>query len=101
MRAFLMQLEWWHWWIAAAVLAALETFMPGAVAIWFAVSAAVVGALRASGPAVRRGALADLWPEGTPHLAPGSGDRIIEAGPNFAQRRQAARAAASPAESER
>jgi membrane protein implicated in regulation of membrane protease activity len=45
MRAFLMQLEWWHWWIAAAVLAALETFMPGAVAIWFAVSAAVVGAL--------------------------------------------------------
>lgn len=40
-----MQLEWWHWWIAAAVLAALETFMPGAVAIWFAVSAAVVGAL--------------------------------------------------------
>ena len=45
MKAFLMQLEWWHWWIAAAVLAALETFMPGAVAIWFAVSAAVVGAL--------------------------------------------------------
>ncbi len=45
MREFLMHLEWWHWWIAAAVLAALETFMPGAVAIWFAVSAAVVGAL--------------------------------------------------------
>ncbi|HNR21427.1 MAG TPA: NfeD family protein [Steroidobacteraceae bacterium] len=40
-----MQIEWWHWWIAAAVLAALETFMPGAVAIWFAVAAAVVGAL--------------------------------------------------------
>lgn len=40
-----MQIEWWHWWIAAAVLAALETFMPGAVAIWFAVSAALVGAL--------------------------------------------------------
>lgn len=45
MKEFLMQLEWWHWWIAAAVLAAIETFMPGAVAIWFAVSAAVVGAL--------------------------------------------------------
>lgn len=45
MKEFLMQVEWWHWWIAAAVLAAVETFMPGAVAIWFAVSAAVVGAL--------------------------------------------------------
>lgn len=45
MIEFLKHLEWWHWWIAAAVLAALETFMPGAVAIWFAVSAAVVGAL--------------------------------------------------------
>ncbi|MBV6417717.1 MAG: hypothetical protein CMLOHMNK_02471 [Steroidobacteraceae bacterium] len=45
MTEFLMHLEWWHWWIAAAVLAALETFMPGAVAIWFAISAAVVGAL--------------------------------------------------------
>jgi len=45
MKEFLMQIEWWHWWVAAAVLAALETFMPGAVAIWFAVSAALVGAL--------------------------------------------------------
>jgi inner membrane protein len=38
-------MQWWHWWITAAVLAALETFMPGAVAIWFAASAVVVGAL--------------------------------------------------------
>lgn len=38
-------MQWWHWWIVAAVLAALETFMPGAVAIWFAASAVVVGAL--------------------------------------------------------
>src|SRR5690606_32630205 len=45
MMNLLMHLEWWHWWIAAAVLAAIETFMPGAVAIWFAISAAVVGAL--------------------------------------------------------
>ena len=42
---FFRELHWWHWWIAAAVLAALETFMPGAVAIWFAVSAFIVGAL--------------------------------------------------------
>jgi hypothetical protein len=45
MIELLSELKWWHWWIAAAVLAALETFMPGAVAIWFAASALVVGAL--------------------------------------------------------
>jgi membrane protein implicated in regulation of membrane protease activity len=45
MIAFMQQLDWWHWWIAAAVLAALETFLPGAVAIWFAAAAVVVGAL--------------------------------------------------------
>lgn len=38
-------LHWWHWWILAAVLAVVETFMPGSVAVWFAVSALVVGAL--------------------------------------------------------
>lgn len=45
MRELLLNLQWWHWWILAAVLGALETFMPGAVAIWFAVSAIVVGGL--------------------------------------------------------
>jgi inner membrane protein len=40
---FAQGLQWWHWWIAAAALAAIETFMPGAVAIWFAASALVVG----------------------------------------------------------
>lgn len=45
MIAFAQSLQWWHWWIAAAVLAAVETFLPGAVAIWFAAAAAVVGAL--------------------------------------------------------
>jgi membrane protein implicated in regulation of membrane protease activity len=38
-------LHWWHWWIAAAALATLETFIPGAVAIWFAAAALVVGTL--------------------------------------------------------
>jgi inner membrane protein len=42
---FARGLQWWHWWIAAAVLAAIETFMPGAIAIWFAAAAVVVGAL--------------------------------------------------------
>jgi membrane protein implicated in regulation of membrane protease activity len=45
MIEFLTHLQWWHWWIAAAILAAAETFLPGAVAIWFAASAVVVGAL--------------------------------------------------------
>ncbi len=50
--------------------------------------AGIVAAIRASGPAVRRGALSGLWPEHTPHLAPGSRRRVIEAGPNAAQRRR-------------
>lgn len=45
MLDFLQDMTWWHWWIVAAVLAALETLLPGAVAIWFAVSALIVGAL--------------------------------------------------------
>jgi inner membrane protein len=42
---FLEGLHWWHWWILAAVLAAVETFLPGVLAIWFAASALVVGGL--------------------------------------------------------
>jgi inner membrane protein len=34
---------WWHWIVIAVVLAAAETFVPGAVAIWFAASAAFIG----------------------------------------------------------
>jgi membrane protein implicated in regulation of membrane protease activity len=45
MKEFFMSLQWWHWLVAALVLAALETFLPGAVAVWFAASAAVVGLL--------------------------------------------------------
>jgi membrane protein implicated in regulation of membrane protease activity len=36
-------LVWWHWFVIAVVLAAAETFVPGAVAIWFAASAAFIG----------------------------------------------------------
>jgi membrane protein implicated in regulation of membrane protease activity len=42
---WLTKLQWWHWWIAAALMAIAETLVPGAVVIWFAASAAVVGAL--------------------------------------------------------
>jgi membrane protein implicated in regulation of membrane protease activity len=43
--AFAESIRWYHWWIIAAVLAILETFLPGAIAIWFGVAAAVVGIL--------------------------------------------------------
>jgi len=45
MTEFLQNLQWWHWWILAAVLAAVETLTPGVLAIWFAASAVVVGTL--------------------------------------------------------
>ena len=38
-------LQWWHWWIVAAALGIVEAMAPGAVAIWFAAAAAVIGAL--------------------------------------------------------
>ncbi|HUQ11675.1 MAG TPA: NfeD family protein [Steroidobacteraceae bacterium] len=41
----LTELKWWHWMVFAVALAALETFLPGAVAIWFACAAAVIGLL--------------------------------------------------------
>ena len=45
MSEFLQNLQWWHWMVLAVVLAAAETFVPGAVVIWFAASAAVIGLL--------------------------------------------------------
>jgi inner membrane protein len=45
MKFFLTHLEWWHWMVGAVALAALEAFIPGAVAIWFAAAAAVIGLL--------------------------------------------------------
>ena len=45
MKTFLTNMVWWQWIVFAVVLAALETVMPGAIAIWFAASAAVIGLL--------------------------------------------------------
>ncbi len=45
MIEFASSLQWWHWWIAAAVLGIIEALAPGAVAVWFAAAAAVIGAL--------------------------------------------------------
>ena len=60
----------------------------------------VCATLRGLGPAVHRGALSDLWPEHTPHPAPGDPERIVLSGPNVRQRAirraAAAKAAADP-----
>jgi membrane protein implicated in regulation of membrane protease activity len=50
MIEFAEGVTWWHWWIAAAVLAVFETFVPGAIAIWFAVAAVMVGVLELAVP---------------------------------------------------
>ena len=42
---FVSTLQWWHWWIVAALLGIVEAMEPGAVAIWFAAAAAAVGGL--------------------------------------------------------
>jgi uncharacterized protein (DUF2236 family) len=51
--------------------------------------AGICATWRAMGPAIGCGALANLWPEGTPHLAPGEPARVVVAGPNPRQRRRA------------
>jgi membrane protein implicated in regulation of membrane protease activity len=45
MSHFIQNLDWWHWIVLAVLLAAAETLVPGAVIIWFAASAAVIGVL--------------------------------------------------------
>jgi membrane protein implicated in regulation of membrane protease activity len=45
MSALLMNMKWWYWMVFAVALAAAETLLPGAVAIWFAAAAAVIGLL--------------------------------------------------------
>ena len=45
MSHFLTHMTWWHWMIFAVALAAAETLLPGAVAIWFAAAAAFIGLL--------------------------------------------------------
>lgn len=40
---FLNQLEFWHWWVLAAVLIALEVLAPSTVLLWPGIAAAIVG----------------------------------------------------------
>jgi membrane protein implicated in regulation of membrane protease activity len=39
----LEQIEFWHWWVFAAALIAIEVFAPSTVFLWPAVAAAIVG----------------------------------------------------------
>lgn len=48
----------------------------------------VCGILRALDPAVKRGALSGVYPEGTPRLAPGSRTKVIISGANPRQHRR-------------
>jgi hypothetical protein len=43
MGEFLSRAEFWHWWVLAVVLLALEVAAPGTFFLWLAVAAAVVG----------------------------------------------------------
>lgn len=43
--SWLANLAYWHWWILGIVLLMLEVFAPGAVFLWFAAGAFIVGTL--------------------------------------------------------
>ena len=45
-------IAYWHWWIAAALLAILEMVMPGTMLIFFAAAAGVVGLAAFAVPAL-------------------------------------------------
>jgi len=47
-----MILEFWHWWVLAVLLAALETVVPGAAFLWLGGAAALVGIALLSFPAM-------------------------------------------------
>jgi membrane protein implicated in regulation of membrane protease activity len=43
MGSFLDSLQFWHWWILGALLAAVEALAPGMFFIWFGAAALIVG----------------------------------------------------------
>ena len=40
---WLEQIEFWHWWVLAALLMAVEVFAPTTLFLWTGISAAAVG----------------------------------------------------------
>ena len=49
MLEFLNSLEFWHWWMLAALLIAIEVIAPSTVLLWPGVAAVVVGLVLAAG----------------------------------------------------
>jgi membrane protein implicated in regulation of membrane protease activity len=43
MAEFLSRAEFWHWWVLAVILLALEVAAPGTFFLWLAIAAGVVG----------------------------------------------------------
>ena len=43
MIELLDRIEFWHWWVLAALLIAIEVLAPSAVFLWPGVAAAIVG----------------------------------------------------------
>jgi membrane protein implicated in regulation of membrane protease activity len=50
MMTFLANLQFWHWWILAAVLAGIEAILPGMFFIWFGLAAGLVGVVALAVP---------------------------------------------------
>lgn len=48
----LHNLEFWHWWVLAAVLIALEVVAPSTVLLWPGIAAAIVGAVLLVDPGI-------------------------------------------------
>jgi len=49
---FLSRLEFWHWWVLAAVLIVFEMIVPSTVLLWPGIAAAVVGIVLLFSPTV-------------------------------------------------
>ena len=45
MGEFLSRAEFWHWWVLALILLALEVAAPGTFFLWLAIAAGVVGVI--------------------------------------------------------
>lgn len=49
MLDFLNSIEFWHWWVLAALLIGIEVFAPSTVLLWPGIAAVVVGLVLAAG----------------------------------------------------
>lgn len=49
---YLNQIEFWHWWIAAAVLVGIEMLAPGFFLLWMGIAAGLVGLLLLVAPEI-------------------------------------------------